>query len=474
MRRTKIVCTLGPACSDPAILDQLVAAGMDCARLNFSHGTHESHAEMAKKVREASGRARRPLAILADLCGPKMRVGKFPGGPIELQNGATFTLTTAGEPGNQDQVSVSYPALPQDVNVGDAVLLDDGLLRLRVTEIREHEVVTEVEVGGPLSDRKGLNLPGVNLSTPALTEKDRKDLRFAVDVLAVDFLALSFVRSAAEIAETQALAINKDGERTPVIAKIEKPEAIERLDEILDQADGAMVARGDLGVEMGAEKVPLIQKRIIRETNLRGKIVITATQMLDSMIRNPRPTRAEAADVANAVMDGTDAVMLSGETAAGRYPVESVKMMAAIAMEVEGEWVEELSRMFRDLKVVAHEDWEHPEAAARAAAVLSTHLDLKAIVCFTRDGRSAGLLAEFRPRAPIIAVTSNSQVAQRLALEWGVMPRLEVPPEGLDETLRIATSLIVREKLATRGDAFALIAAWPSSGRTNTIKLHRL
>jgi pyruvate kinase len=235
-----------------------------------------------------------------------------------------------------------------------------------------------------------------------------------------------------------------------------------------------MVARGDLGVEMGAEKVPLIQKRIIRETNLRGKIVITATQMLDSMIRNPRPTRAEAPDVANAVMDGTDAVMLSGETAAGRYPVESVQMMAAIAMEVEGEWVEELSRMFRDLKVVAHEDWEHPEAAARAAAVLSTHLDLKAIVCFTRDGRSAGLLAEFRPRAPIIAVTSNSQVAQRLALEWGVMPRLEVPPEGLDETLRIATSLIVREKLATRGDAFALIAAWPSSGRTNTIKLHRL
>lgn len=474
MRRTKIVCTLGPASSEPEVLDRLVAAGMDCARLNFSHGTHESHAAMAKKIREASARARRPLAILADLCGPKMRVGRFPDGPIELVEGARFVLTTADVPGNAERVSVSYAGLPRDVKVGDAVLLDDGLLRLRVTAIEGDQVVTEVEIGGELSDRKGLNLPGVDLSIPALTDKDRADLRFAVDELKVDFLALSFVRSAAEVAETQALATTKTGETTPVIAKIEKPEAIDNLEAILDQADGAMVARGDLGVEMGAEKVPMIQKRIIRETNLRGKIVITATQMLDSMIRNPRPTRAEAADVANAVMDGTDAVMLSGETAAGRYPVKAVEMMAAIATEVEGAWVEELSRQVRDLKVVANEDWEHPEAAARAAAVLSTHLDLKAIVTFTRDGRSASLLAEFRPRAPIVAVTSHPQVAQRLALEWGVTPRLEVPPEGLDEALRIATSTMVREKLAQKGDAFAIVAAWPASGRTNTIKLHRL
>ena len=469
MRRTKIVCTLGPASSSDEVIDALVAAGMDCARLNFSHGDHAQHAEMARKVRAASGRARRPLAILADLCGPKMRVGRFADGPVELTNGQSFTLTTEKVKGDATRCSVSYAALPRDAKAGDAILLDDGLLRLEVTGTTETEVQTVVQVGGTLSDRKGLNLPGVELSTPALTAKDREDLVFAVQELKVDFVALSFVRHASDIEEAKALA----GE-TPIIAKLEKPEAIENLEAILDAADGAMVARGDLGVEMGAEKVPLIQKRIIRETNARGKIVITATQMLDSMIRNPRPTRAEAADVANAVMDGTDAVMLSGETAAGKYPVESVAMMDLIAREVEGEWLHELSRMFRDLKVVAHEDWAFPEAAARAAAVLSTHLELAAIVSFTGNGRSASILAEFRPRAPIVAVTHRADVAQRLALEWGVIPRLEVPPEDLDETLRIATALLAREKIAKKGQAFAMIVGWPTSGRTNTIKLHRL
>ncbi len=442
---------------------------MDCARLNFSHGDHAGHAEMVKQVRAASARARRPLAILADLCGPKMRIGKFEGGSAMLVEGAPFTLTTRDVLGTEREVHITYEPLPRDAKVGDAILLDDGLFRLRVTGLTANSVETVVEVGGELSDRKGVNMPGVALSTPALTEKDKLDLRFAVDTLRVDYLALSFVRTAGDLHAAKALSAG-----TPVIAKIEKPEAIENLDAVLDAADGVMVARGDLGVELGAEKVPLLQKRIIRETNLRGKIVITATQMLDSMIRNPRPTRAEAADVANAVMDGTDAVMLSGETAAGKYPVESVRMMDAIAREVERDVVEDLSREYRQLKVVPHEDWNFPTAAARAAAVLSTHLPLRAIVTFTQDGRSASLISEHRPRAPIVAVTHKEQVAQRLALEWGVIPRLEVRPESLDETLRIATSLLVREGLCARGEAFLLLTGWPLSGSTNTLKLHTL
>lgn len=469
MRRTKIVCTLGPACTTPEGIAELIEAGMDCARLNFSHGDHEQHGNNAAMVRSAAQKAGRPIAILADLCGPKMRVGKFPDGPVTLIDGTRFTFTVDDVPGTATRCSVSYKALARDVSVGDEILLDDGLLRTRVEAVEGNDVHTIVINGGPLSDRKGLNMPGTGLSTPALTEKDKKDLAFAVGTLKADFLALSFVRTAADVKEAQDLA-----EGTPVIAKIEKPEAVENLAEILDMADGAMVARGDLGVEMGSEKVPMIQKRIIRETNERGKIVITATQMLDSMIRNPRPTRAEAADVANAVMDGTDAVMLSGETAAGKYPKEAVEMMAAIVREVETEWVETLSREVRDRKVIAHEDWAMTEAAARAAAVLCTHLPLKAVVTFTRTGRSAELLAEYRPRAPIVAMTSNYQVAARLALWWGVTPRLEVPPEDLQETLRIATSIMAREQMAQKGELFALLTGWPASGRTNTVKLHVL
>ncbi|MEM1414918.1 MAG: pyruvate kinase [Myxococcota bacterium] len=468
MRRTKIVCTLGPASANPEMLDQLVAAGMDCARLNFSHGDHEGHAKTAKLVREAAARARRPLAILGDLSGPKMRVGKFPNGPIELVNGAKFVLTTRDVPGTQDEVSVTYEPLPRDVRPGDLILLDDGLLCLQVESASETEVVTTVTVGGQLSDRKGLNLPGSPLSAPALTPKDEKDLAFAVSEIKVDYLALSFVREAEDVIRTKELAGD-----TPVIAKIEKPEAIVNLEAILDAADGAMVARGDLGVEMGSEKVPLLQKRIIRETNARGKIVITATQMLDSMIRNPRPTRAEAADVANAVLDGTDAVMLSGETATGKYPKLAVETMSKIAVEVEDSWIGELSKRAGSM-LASSEQWQFPGAAARAAAVLSTHLPLKAILTFTTDGRSANLLAEYRPRCPIFALTPRAQVAQRLALEWGVVPVIEVPPEDLDETLRIATSLLVRTGAAQRGDDFAMVVPWPVSGGTNAVKLHRL
>ena len=469
MRRTKIVCTLGPASDTKAKIGMLVRAGMSCARLNFSHGDHESHAKMAKLVREAAAEARRPMAILADMQGPKMRVGKFAQGSIELAQGDRFALTTNQVDGNQDIVSVTHESLGADLKPGDAIALDDGFIRLRVDRVEGNTVHTVVEDGGPLSNHKGLNLPGVSITGPALTAKDREDLAFAVSVLEADYVALSFVRAADDVREAKALAGD-----VPVIAKIERPEAVEALSDIVDVADGIMIARGDLGVELGAEKVPMIQKRIIRETNAHGKIVITATQMLDSMIRNPRPTRAEAADVANAVMDGTDAVMLSGETAAGRYPLQALQMMDAIIREVESDYVDDLSREFRELKSGDEEDWSFANAAARAAAVLTTHLPLKAVVVFTQDGRSAGLLAEHRPRAPILAVTSDVRVARRLSLEWGVIPRIEVPPESLDETLRIASSLLVRENLCQHGEAFAMVVGWPPSGRTNTLKLHRL
>ncbi|MGB5703905.1 MAG: pyruvate kinase, partial [Polyangiales bacterium] len=318
MRRTKIVCTLGPASNTKEKIQALMQAGMNCARLNFSHGDHESHAKTARLVRETAREARIPMAILADMQGPKMRIGKFANGPIELTPGDRFALTTNEVEGNEEMVSVTHDSLAADLQPGNIVALDDGMIRLRVDRVEGETVHTIVEDGGALSNHKGLNLPGVSIKGAALTEKDREDLPFAVSELGADYIALSFVRSANDVREAKALAGN-----VPVIAKIERPEAIDVLAEILDAADGIMIARGDLGVELGAEKVPLVQKRIIRETNARGKIVITATQMLDSMIRNPRPTRAEAADVANAVMDGTDAVMLSGETAAGHYPTQA-------------------------------------------------------------------------------------------------------------------------------------------------------
>ena len=470
MRRAKIVCTLGPATADPSTLDALVAAGLDCARLNFSHGTHAAHAEAAARVRAAAARAGRPVALLADLCGPKMRVGRFPGGPVTLAPGQPFTLSTLDRPGDAHGVGVSYPALAADARVGDAILLDDGLLRLRVTAIAGPEVHCTVEVGGVLRDKKGLNIPGTPLSTPALTAQDELDLAFAVHTLGVDYLALSFVRHPDDVRAAQALAAG-----TPVIAKIEKPEAIAHLDAILDAADGAMVARGDLGVELGAEKVPLFQKRIIRACNARGKLVITATQMLESMIASPVPTRAEAADVANAVLDGSDALMLSGETAVGAHPVAAVAMMDKIVREVEASWLAER----RDL--VDHEarlgldaSWAFADAAAKAAAVLSFARPLAALAVFTRDGRTARMLSEYRPRAPIFALTGGERAASALALAWGVAPRVALPPDTLPETLALASALLAREGLAAPGDELALVTGWPASGGTNTVTLHRV
>jgi pyruvate kinase len=467
MRRAKIVCTLGPASSTPERIQALIEAGMDCARLNFSHGEHAVHANVAKMVRECAAKAGRPVALLADLSGPKMRVGRFPGGPIELVPGKPFMLTTRDMPGDVNGVSVTYKPLPRDVRVGDAILLDDGLLKLVVEKVDGEDVHCVVAEGGPLSNNKGLNLPGSVLSAPALTAKDKVDVAFAVNQIGVDYVALSFVRHPDDVRECQALTNG-----IPVIAKIEKPEAVERLEDILNIAEGAMVARGDLGVELGSEKVPLVQKRIIREVNWRGKMVITATQMLDSMMRNPRPTRAEAADVANAVLDGTDAVMLSGETASGNYPTESVKMMDAIIRDVETLHLSDMNVSIADPKLT--DKWDFQNAGARAAALLSFTLPLAAIVTITRDGRTASMLSEHRPKAPLLAITPQVAAANRLALCWGVIPRLGLPPEDLEETLRIATQVLAREGICKKGDAFALVVGWPPSSNTNTVKLHRL
>ncbi len=467
MRRTKIVCTMGPACASGDRLERLIAAGMDCARLNFSHGDHESHARMAERVRRAAAAAGRPVSLLCDLQGPKIRVGRFPEGSVELDAGQKFVLTGGEGACDREHATVSYEQLANDVRGGDVILLDDGLLQLRVERVDGDEVHTVVEVGGRLSDNKGVNLPGAKLSVPALTEKDRRDLEFAVNQLRVDYVALSFVRRAEDVREAQELAGD-----TPVIAKLEKPEALENLEAICDQADGVMVARGDLGVEVGSAKVPLVQKRIIREANQRGKLVITATQMLDSMIRNPRPTRAEAADVANAVLDGTDAVMLSGETATGRYPVESVQMMDSIALEVE-EATLEVSDISRARPMVAS-DWELTSAAAKGAALLSFTLPLSAIVVFSSDGRSAELVSEYRPRAPIFAIVPNERAAQRLAVRWGVTPVFRQRVSELAELPERASEELIDANLARPGDAIAVVTGWEPGERTNTVTLHRV
>lgn len=447
MRNAKILATVGPASREPAMLDALLAAGVNGFRVNFSHGLADEHRATVTNIREAARRAGRHVAILGDLSGPKIRCGTFAGGPVNLVEGQTFTLTTRAVKGDASEVWCTYP-LANDLRPGDAVLLDDGLLRFSVREVRGEDVVCVVEVGGTLSDRKGINVPGARLSVPALTPKDHVDAKLAME-LGVDYLALSFVRRPSDLDEARALI----GEGIPIIAKIEKPEAVENLVAIIDRCEGIMVARGDLGVELGPEKVPLVQKEAIKLANERSKLVITATQMLDSMIRSPRPTRAEAADVANAVLDASDVLMLSGETASGRYPVEAVKMMDSIIREIES------SALYRS--VVAHAPqsmgWDFASACAASAAITSRHATLAGIVVFSHSGRTADLVAEFRPAAPIVAATPTEAIAQRLALQWGVIPVCAAMPANPNDALHAAEA-IARETLKARdGDTVAIV-----------------
>ncbi|OGG46355.1 MAG: pyruvate kinase, partial [Candidatus Handelsmanbacteria bacterium RIFCSPLOWO2_12_FULL_64_10] len=420
---------------------------MDVARLNFSHGTQGEHAKAVRLVREAARRAGRPVGILQDLQGPKMRVGPVAAGAVELRAGASFTLTTQAVPGDASCVSTTYKDLARDVKPEDRILLNDGLIELRVAQVEGEAVRCQVVCGGPLSSHKGINLPGVRVSAPALTEKDREDLRFGL-AQGVDYVALSFVRRAEDVEEAKRV-IREAGADAPVIAKLERPEAIDDLGRVLETADGVMVARGDLGVELSPERVPVLQKQIIEEANRAKSPVITATQMLESMTASPRPTRAEASDVANAIFDGTDAVMLSGETAVGRYPVEAAEMMARIVDEAERSL---LSRPAFIRRRAGERTLTFPEATAEAACLAAQDLGARAIVAFTQSGATARLISKYRPRCPVIGFTPPGRVVGRMTLYWGVLPRTLGRVVGTDEMIARVDEALLREGAVSRGD----------------------
>jgi pyruvate kinase len=465
-RRSKIVCTLGPASRSPAMIDRLMRAGMDVARLNFSHGTHAEHAQIIARVREASGRLEKPIAILADLQGPKIRTGPLAEGkPVLLRAGQKFTVTTQPVLGNASCVSTTFRGLPGEVHKGDRILLADGLIELRALQTHHDRVLCEVVNGGELGEHKGINLPGANLHLSGITPKDRKDLAFALS-RGVNYVAVSFVRRPEDVlaAKTAILHAGKD---TPVIAKLEKPEAIENLDEILRVADGVMVARGDLGVEMSPERVPVVQKQIIARALEFRRPVITATQMLESMTQNPRPTRAEASDVANAIFDGSDAVMLSAETATGRYPLESVQMMVRIIREAERS-IQEFPRPKRPEKLTI------AETTSELITHASDELHLKVIAVFTTSGSTAKLISRYRPRAPIVAFTPQNETRRRLSLIWGVLPRSIAAIRDIDSLAAIAEKRLLEEKLVRHGDVIGIVAGTPMGirGTTNFMKFH--
>ncbi len=474
-RHCKILCTLGPASHTPEVVGALIDAGMNAARLNFSHGSHDDHARTFKTVRREASRRNTPVAILADLQGPKLRVGKIPGEGFELTQGSKLAISTdvdspVEQEGNVARVTTTYARLTEDCRPGDRILLDDGNIELTVGNADGPVLMTTVVQGGLLSSNKGINIPGRALQVPAMTERDRKDLVFALG-LGVDLVALSFVRNPDDLEEAR-VVMREQGREVPLIAKIEKPEAVEKLDEIIAAADGVMVARGDLGVEMGPEQVPIIQKQAIEKCNCQGKLVITATQMLDSMIRKPRPTRAEASDVANAVLDGSDSVMLSGETATGVHPVLVVRTMDKIIRSTEKaprNW----SRPRVDLQL------GHTTNAIALAAVTSAESwpETQAICCYTVSGGMARLVAEYRPRVPIIALTSKPDTYQALALYWGVMPVLFNPSSDDTETMFIdMDQAIMRRELFEPGARVIVTFAHPILRRrsVNLLKLHEV
>lgn len=459
-RRTKIVATVGPACRDSAVLEDLLRAGVNVFRLNLSHGDHAGHRGNFGKIKAAMSVAAGAVAVLADLCGPKIRVGCFAGGCIVLQSGQKVTVTTRDILGEPGLIPSQYAGLAEDVRSGDRILLDDGMLELHVDSVSGSDIACTVTTGGVLKDRKGMNLPGVLVSSPALTEKDREDAHFALG-LGVDYLALSFVRRPADVADLKAL-IAAAGSTTPVIAKIEKPEALDAIDEILDVADGLMVARGDLGVELAPEAVPIVQHDLIERARLRHKPIIVATQMLESMVEHPRPTRAEVSDVSHAVFAGADAVMLSAETASGAYPVKAVEMMDRVARQVEGwQWIE---GAFRSL-TAGERELPPPlplrEAVARSTAQLSRDLKVRAVVVRTQHGTSAEVVAATRPAAPIIALTMDPCVYRRMNLLWGVIPRL-IDAGEFDRPQEAARRHARELNLAGEGQTILLLAGFGS------------
>jgi pyruvate kinase len=465
-RHSKIVCTIGPATRSPRMIRKLMQAGMNVARLNFSHGTHEEHAESFSILRETAVAMKKPVAILADLQGPKIRTGALAGGgAVLLRAGQRFVITTAKVLGDSTRVNTTFHPMPREVKRGDRILLSDGLIELRVESTTAHEVICQVANGGLLGENKGINLPGVKLRVPALTDKDREDLRFALSQGA-DYIAVSFVRRPEDVLLAKAL-VKRAKEDTPVIAKLEKPEAIENLEEILRVADGVMVARGDLGVEMRPECVPVVQKNIIARARENRRPVITATQMLESMTENPRPTRAEASDVANAIFDGSDAVMLSAETATGKYPVEAVGMMARIIEEAEAS-IQEFPRP------AGTERLKVAETVAELVCHASRELHMKVIAVFTHSGFTARLVSRYRPLVPIVAFSPEVATRRRMALLWGVTPRSIVDIKKIDALPAIAEKRLVEERLVKKGDVIGIVAGTPMGirGTTNFMKFH--
>jgi pyruvate kinase len=462
-RRTKIVATIGPATSQPQVLKDLILAGATTLRLNFSHGTHDDHLASIRLIRQVSHELERPVGILQDLQGPKIRLGKFTDGSIVLKNGDPFILTSRDIPGTQGSSSVTYDKLAQEVPDGATILLDDGKVEMVVesVDMAAESLNCRVVVGGKLSNSKGVNFPGVYLSIKAMTDKDRRDLMFGLDQ-GVDWVALSFVRNPEDVLEIKELIANA-GKDVPVIAKIEKHEAIEQMEAVLSLCDGVMVARGDLGVELPAEDVPILQKRLITTANRLGIPIITATQMLDSMVNNPRATRAEISDVANAIIDGTDAVMLSNETAVGEFPVEAVKMMAKIAIRTEQE---RFTRPLEDNKKSI------PNAISSAAAAIAENLDAAAIMSLTKTGSTARSISKFRPRQPILAITPHTDVARRLQMVWGVKALLVLDLPTTGETFQAAVKIARNNKLLKEGDLVVLSSGTQGvAGSTDLIKV---
>lgn len=469
IKMTKVVCTIGPKTESVEMLTKLVESGMNVMRLNFSHGDFEEHGTRIKRIREVMEKTGKNIGILLDTKGPEIRTGKLEGGKdILLEAGNTIKITTDySHVGNKDKISVSYPGIVDDLKPGNTVLLDDGLVGLEVTEIKGNEIICKIINTGELGETKGVNLPGVSVGLPALSEKDIADLKFGCEQ-GVDFVAASFIRKASDVAEVRKVLDENGGANIKIIPKIENQEGVDNFDEILELSDGIMVARGDLGVEIPAEEVPFVQKMMIRKCNAAGKPVITATQMLDSMIRNPRPTRAEAGDVANAILDGTDAVMLSGESAKGKYPVEAVQMMASISKRTDE------FKKFKNIVVPQVGSVTVTEAISLGAVESTQLLDAKMIICWTKTGRAARMLRKYGPTVPIIALTDSEQTARQLALVRGVRAYVEKNLDKTDDFFRKAKEVASKHEEVKRGELVVLVTGISETGTTNTFKVARI
>ena len=464
IKRTKIVCTLGPASESEEVLRELIKSGLNVCRLNFSHGSHEEHKgrmDLVKKIREELGQ---PTAILLDTKGPEIRTGQFDAPEVLLEEGQTFTITMKDVMGNKEMCTVSYKGLADDVKPGDTILIDDGLVGLTVEAINGDDIVCKVQNSGIVKNHKGVNVPGVKVNLPAITEKDRSDIEFGIEQ-GIDFIAASFVRKVSDVLAIREILEANNADHIKIISKIENQEGVDNLDEIIAVSDGIMVARGDLGVEIPTEEMPVVQKLMIKKCNEAGKPVITATQMLDSMMRNPRPTRAEVTDVANAIYDGTDAIMLSGETAAGKYPVEAVKTMALIAKRTE-----ESIDYSKELRNKANKAGNTTDAISYATCTTAMDLNAKAILSSTSSGHTARMVSKFRPDCPIVATTSHETVLRQLSLIWGVLPVMRAKSENTDQVIENSIEAAKAANYVNTED-LVVITAGRVSGTTNLIKV---